>query len=285
MEKDFPWIDGEVHLLPPEWCKQRFNPPATETVMRRVLYDHRDRHIALPLATFEALEESMAVCGLDGAVLLGMPWKDDEMNWRNNAYLAEAMQRGGRYMYGMGLLPAPGCNLHDAVRRIADMGFQGVKVIPSWQGYRLDDAVLEPALEEMERRDLVLYPHTDQGYLPPDGLDPPHALLAVARRHPGLRILAPHLGGLLALYTLHAPVGSALKNVMFIASLPTTLRMTLYAVDAVGAARVAFGTDFPFNPSHDQKSLCDAFESLPLPAKDSRIVKGRSLVRFLERLE
>jgi len=282
-EKNYPWIDAEVHLLPPEWCKPSFLPASTETVMRRVLYEHRDRDIALPRATFEALEESMSVCGLDGAVLLGMPWKDDEMNWRNNAYLAEARERGGRYMYAMGLLPAPGCDLRDAVRRISDMGFQGVKVIPSWQGYVLDDAVFEPALDEMERRQLVLYPHTDQGYLPPHGFDPPHALLTVARRHPSLRILAPHLGGLLALYSLHPPVGRALKNVMFIASLPTTLRMTLYAVDAVGASRVAFGTDFPFNPSHDQKSLCDAFEALPLSIEDTRMVKGRSIVQFLER--
>lgn len=251
--------------------------------MRRVLYDHQDRDVALPHATFEGLQASMSACGLDGAVLLGMPWKDDDMNWRNNAYLAEAMARGGRYMYAMGLLPAPGTDLRDAVRRIADMGFQGVKVIPSWQGYRLDDPVLEPALEEMERRDLVLYPHTDQGYLPPEGNDPPHALLSVVRRHPGLRVLAPHLGGLLALYALHPPVGSALGNVLFIASLPTTLRMTLYAVDAIGAERIAFGTDFPFNPTHDQKSLCDGFLALPLDAEQARAIKGRNLVRFLER--
>jgi predicted TIM-barrel fold metal-dependent hydrolase len=282
-EIEFPWIDAEVHLLPPEWCTADYWPPTSESVMRRVVYDHKDRDRALRLATFESLEASMATCGIDGAVILGMPWTDEGMNWRNNEYLAEAMRRGGRYIFGMGLLPAPGADLRSAVRRISDMGFRGVKVIPSWQGYVLDDPVLEPALAEMERLGLVLYPHTDHAYLPPLGHDPAYALLNVARRHPDLRILAPHLGGLLALYALHEPVRAAIRNLMFIASVPATMRMTLYAVDAVGAERVAFGTDFPFNPSHDQASVCRDFASLPLDPATARGIKGRNLINFLDR--
>jgi predicted TIM-barrel fold metal-dependent hydrolase len=275
------WIDAEVHVLPPEWCNRDYYPAMSENVMRRVVYDHPERAEALRGATYEALRESLAACGLDGAVLLGMPWKDDDMNWRNNAYIADVLKKGDPHIYAMGLLPAPGADLRDAVKRIGDMGFRGVKVIPSWQDYVLDDAVLEPALDEMEKGGLILYPHTDQAYLPPAGRDPPHALLAVARRHPNLKILAPHLGGLLALYALHAPVSAALKNILFIASLPTTMRMTLYAVDAIGADRIAFGTDFPFNPAHDQAAICRAFEALPLENAARDAIKGQNLVDFL----
>jgi predicted TIM-barrel fold metal-dependent hydrolase len=205
------------------------------------------------------------------------------MNWRNNEYVARcAADHPGRF-YPFGLLPHPGSDDPvAAVRRLKrEFGCRGVKVIPSWQGWRLDDSSLDPVWRAMVEEDLILMTHTDHPFLPPEGHDPPHALLAVIRRHPELRVLAPHLGGMLAIYALHPPLRPLLANTLFVCSVPATMRMTLYAIDAAGPDNVAFGTDFPFNPSHDQRTVRRAFEALPMDEEIRAAVAGGNAARFL----
>jgi len=275
------WVDSEVHLFPPEWCEPRYQPPATEHVMRRMIFEHPEREQALSRATAEGLLNEMGRTGIDRAVVMGLPWQEPELCWRNNAYIAQAMRRSPDQLIGVGVLPPPSRgSVRDGVRRVADEGLRGVKVIPSWQGYRLHDPVFAPALEEMQARGLVLVPHTDHAYLAPDTSDTPHGLFEVARRYPGLRILAPHLGGMLCLYALHPPVRSVLANILFITTVPSTMIMVRFAVEAVGADRVAFGTDFPFNPSHDQATLRQAFAQLALAPESARRIAGANALRF-----
>ena len=224
--------------------------------MRRVVYEHPEREAALSRATVDELLVEMETAGIDRAVIMGLPWYDPELCRRNNAYISETVERYPGRFTGLGVLPPPGCGkLDDAVRRLAeDHGLVGAKVIPSWHGYRLNDPVFEPALRALSELDLVLMPHTDHAYLSPDRSDTAYGLFDVAKRYPNLRILAPHLGGLLCLYNLYPPVAEVLRNILFITTVPLTMRMVEFAVGAAGAERLAFGTDFPFNPSHDQRS-------------------------------
>ena len=276
------WVDSEVHLLPPEWCPPHYQPPTQEAVMRHMVYDHPEREMALSRASVEGLLAEMEAARIDRAVIMGLPWQDPEMCWRNNVYIAEVVQRYPGRFIGLGvLLPPDSGNLRGAVRRVAlEYGLKGVKVIPSWQGYRLNDRVFEPALEELIAHDLVLVPHTDHLFVPPDQADTAYGLYEVGRRYPELRILAPHLGGLLCLYALHAPVKPALENMLFVTTVPTTMQMVMFAVEAVGAERLAFGTDFPFNPSHDQRTVRQAFEALPLTDDDKRLIAGQNVLSF-----
>lgn len=276
------WIDCEVHVLPPEWRVAGWRPPASEDVLLRVLYDHPERDLALAGAGAEGLLAEMAAAGVDKAVIMGLPWRDADLNRQNDDYVRRLMTDHPGRFFGMGLLPAPGsADLVDAVSRMRDEGFRGVKVIPAWQGWRLDDPVLFPAYEAMARHGMVLTPHTDHFYMSPEVSDAPHRLLAVARRFPELKILAPHLGGLIALYGLYPPLRSALDNILFVSSVPSTMRMTLYAADAMGADRIAFGTDFPFNPSHDQRTVRASFEKLGFSEADTRAIAGENAERFL----
>ncbi len=270
-------------MLPPEWCAPGYSPPASEDVLRAKIYDHPDRDAALAGAHEDGLLAEMAAATVDGALLLGLPWRDPERNRLNNAYVSRLCRNHPGRFQGLGVTSAPNrADLRDEVRRIDDeLGLRGVKVIPSWQGYRLDDAEFEPALVEMEKRGLVLFPHIDHLYLPDEGFDPPFRLLNVAQRHPALRIIAPHLGGLMCLYHHHHPVHALLRNVLFVASVPLTLPFIRYAVDAAGAAAVAFGTDFPFNPSHDQRTVRAGVEQLGLSEGDLRFVMGGSIRQFL----
>jgi predicted TIM-barrel fold metal-dependent hydrolase len=278
------WMDAEVHLLPPEWCTRDFLPAQEEDILRKLVYTHPDRELALSRATAEATLEEMDRAGIARSVVMGLPWRSAEMNWKNNQYIADVCAAYPDRFIGMGMTPAPDTeDPREAVKRIAgDLGLSGVKVIPSWQGYSLDDAVFAPALEEMCKLGLPLEPHTDQGFLSPETYDSVYSLFTVACRYPELRILAPHLGGLLCLYNLHPPIQEKIKNIVFVGSVPTTMKMIEFAVQTVGADRVAFGSDFPFNPTHDQLSLRRQTESLDLDPEELRQVASGTLSRFFD---
>lgn len=276
------WIDAEVHLFPREWCVDGWRPPATESVLLKTVFDHPDRDLALAGAHLEGLLAELDRSGVHGAVIMGLPWLDPELCDRNNAAVAEAANAHPDRFIGLGLLPPPDRgDPVEAVARIREVhGLKGVKVIPAWQGWRLDDAAMDPVYREVAARGLVLFPHTDHPYLPDDGFDPPHRLFRVIQRHPDLKVAAPHLGGLLAAYGLYGPVREALKNVLFVGSVPKTMPMIRWAVEAVGIDRVAFGTDFPFNPSHDQRTMKQELLAMGFSAEELDRLAGANVLDF-----
>jgi hypothetical protein len=280
-------MDSEVHLFPPEWCDARFTPPPAERAIRTGIYEHTEGRLALSMATADGLLTEMAVSGIHKAAIMGLPWNEPEMCWRNNQYIAETVREHAGTFIGFGVLPPPAkLNLRDGVRRMADeFGLRGLKVIPSWQGFRLNDPLFAPALEELIRQNMVLVPHTDHMFKAPEQSDTAYSLYEVARRYPELGILAPHLGGLLCLYNLHEPLRPALNNIMFITSVPATMKMVSLAVEAVGAERVAFGTDFPFNSPHDQHTVRASLEALGLNQETVRLIAGENVLRFLGELK
>jgi hypothetical protein len=50
----------------------------------------------------------------------------------------------------------------------------------------------------------------------------------------------------------------------------------------VGAERVAFATDSPFNPSHDELGVRRSLESIGLDEHSLSMVSSGSLMKFLE---
>ena len=285
--KTITWIDSEVHLIPPEWCNKDYCPPSTEVIMKRIIYNHPERNQALSQGSVDGLLSEMEKSHIDHAVVMGLPWRTSKMCWYNNDYIFSIINQFPNNLTGIGVLPAPNQeSVKDAVKKIFETyGFQGIKVIPSWQNYRLSDRIFEPAIEEMILNHMVLVPHTDHLFISPDEADTAYSLYSVGQRYPELKILAPHLGGLLCLYALHEPIAEALQNMMFITSVPATMEMIKFAIETVGAERLVFGTDFPFNPSHDQQSVRRAFEKLDLSEKTKKLIVGDNLLAFLNNTE
>lgn len=276
------WVDAEVHLLPPKCCEQGFRPAEGEEIIREKIYDHPEGPLALSQASSGKLIEEMDASGIEKAVVMGIPWMSPEMCWQNNEYIAEAAERHRGRLIGIGVLPPPaGRDVANDVRRVFDeYGLKGVKAIPSWQGYALDDESFNPALDEIERSCMVLVPHTDHVIAADGWHDSPQSLYRTLVRHPGLKVLAPHLGGLLCLYNLLGSACEVLKNVLFVTTVPATMQMVAYALDALGAERLAFGSDYPFNPSHDQRSVRIMLEELRLPEADLALISGANVLRF-----
>lgn len=276
-------IDLEVRVLPAAWCADGYAPDAVEETALAKIYRHPLSRVALRRASEEALIEEMDRTGIGTAVVRALAWRDPERCRAHNRFLADLVRRHPDRFLAIGILPPPREIVpRDAVREmIEELGLAGVELIPSWQRYKLDDAVVEPALAEAERLGAPAAIEVDHMIHSPDRADTAHSALVVAERHPGLKMIVAHLGGLLCLYSLNDDVRPKLANMLFVTSVPRTPRWIWYAADAIGPRQVAFGSDFPFNVSSTQSHLLGEIEALPFTETDRALVLGGNAARFL----
>lgn len=271
-------IDAEIHLLHPDALSPAFRPGPGEPVAK-ALYEHPDFPLIQDKLTVEALHGSMRRNGVIAGVIMGMPWRDHGILRENNRFVeATARSSGGRLkaLY-IPSLDDPG----EAAREVEALDpavFLGVKLIPSWQGRAIDDEALAPLIRAVEARGMFLMVHTDHPTQSLDG-DTPYRLLRFAAANPELRILAPHLGGLLCLYALRPSIAEALRNVTYVTSVSATMRMTRYAAD-VNPANIVFGSDFPFNHCHDQETVLRGLRELALPPDVERMILFETAARL-----
>lgn len=271
-------IDAEVHLLHPEAREPDFARDRGEPV-RKYIHEHPDFPLLENKMGLPGLMSSMAESGIEQALIMGLPWRDQGIRKENNDYvLACAREHPGRFkaLY----IPDP-LRPEQAVREIEALDqefFAGIKLIPSWQGVAADDEALAPIWRAATAREMWAMVHTDHPFR--DAPDQPHRLLNLARNNPALKILAPHLGGLLCLYALLPEVKKLLSRVVFVSSVSATMEFTAFAA-RVNPNNVIFGADFPFNHCHDQITPLRAFDELGLPPSVAAGILGETARKLL----
>lgn len=140
--------------------------------------------------------------------------------------------------------------------RLAAAGIPGIKIHPDFQGFNLDDPRLEPILEAISGRFLLMVHVGD--YLPPEqNPSSPQKLAALLDRFPRLQVIAAHLGGFqhwacvvdhLAGRDLYLDTSSSLN------AIPSRLLFDIFAHHP--RERILFGSDYPlFDPSAEMKLL------------------------------
>jgi predicted TIM-barrel fold metal-dependent hydrolase len=199
-----------------------------------------------------------------------------------NAYIHQAMVSHPGRILGFGWAdPNLGVEAaRDTVRRcIYDYGFYGVKLNGAQNSYFVDDPALSlPVIEEIARTGRLLafhvgadaYEHTH-----------PFRVAKVARRFPELQILVVHMGGagkpdltratteFAAEHTNLTLIGSAVRSVPIVR-----------AIKALGAGRVCFGSDTPFELMHVEVARYNALLA-DLPAQDRQKVMAGNIARLL----
>ncbi|MBF0103945.1 MAG: amidohydrolase family protein [Deltaproteobacteria bacterium] len=258
-------IDAEVHLISPEITKEMGMRPGREPFLRRAILTHPDGKKALKLATTGALIRSMDQNRIGSSLIMGLPFCDDALNQQNNRYIYESCRRYPDRLYGLGIVNLVNKKKsRDAVQRFKnDYGFLGVKVIPAWQGVSLSSKVFFSFAECLVKNKMLLLPHVSYVLGAPQG-DGPADLFALIKRHPELKVLAPHLGGLLCFHYTYGPVKKYFNNVRFITSVPESMRLVGLASQVLEPHHLVFGTDFPFQPDHSQGAVIKKFEALKL---------------------
>jgi predicted TIM-barrel fold metal-dependent hydrolase len=140
--------------------------------------------------------------------------------------------------------------------RLAAAGIKGIKIHPDFQGFRLDDARLDPILEALRGR-FWLMVHIGDRFPPDENPSSPQKLAVILDRFPGLQVIAAHLGGFqhwawvvefLAGRDLYLDTSSSLT------AIPTRLLFDIFLHHP--RERILFGSDYPlFDPSEEMKLL------------------------------
>jgi len=217
------------------------------------------------------------------------PYLENEVNGAyaarlaNDLFLEIGAQRTGRFgIFGTLPLPHVDAALAETERCLGELHMLGVTLGCSIAGRPLDEPEFSPLFEELDHRGAVLFIHPQgvgatgplvqgPGLRPLVGLPFEDTVSSVRLalsgwidRYPNIRVIVPHLGGMLPYlfgrfdYTLEAlegqPAGDwrlerqviqGLRRFWFytVRNHPPALRC---ACETLGADRLVFGSDFPF---------------------------------------
>lgn len=293
-------IDVHSHIYPPAYLELlggRREIPRVDTRDGKswfVIFPEEERTggrpIEPPMSSLDAKLAFMDEAGIDQTVVsLGNPWLDplpgrDSIDWarRINADLAGLEADSGGRVHALGILPNATPEDAAAMAREVDAtpGLYGLISGCRICGLRLDDPALEPLWATLNELELPVFfhPHNAPAIEELDGFGtalplgigfPAETTIALARlamsgvllRHPKLRLMAAHSGGMLpflaarldvtwrgdpiAQQRLPVPPSSELAK-LWLDTVSYHPRAMHAAADLVGPRQLVFGTDHPF---------------------------------------
>ncbi len=168
----------------------------------------------------------------------------------------------------------------DEAQRALDQGCFGVKLNGAQNGYPIDDPQLAmPVIGEVARAGSVLALHVGA-----DAYDHTHParVATIARAFPALRILVVHMGGA-AFHDLSAPaiaVAADHPNLTLVGS-AVRAQPILRAIHTLGADRVCFGSDTPFELMHVELAKYRALLEGEISPMEIEDVMGGNIARVL----
>ncbi len=199
-----------------------------------------------------------------------------------NAYVYEATRRHPDRILGFGWAdPNLGVDRAAALARrcVEEYGFYGVKLNGAQNFFYIDDPALSiPVIEEVARLGSRLAFHVGA-----DAFERTHPfrVAKIAERYPDLPILAVHMGGV-----GHADLTNAMiefaeqrPNITLIGSGVREVAV-LKAVRALGASRVCFGSDTPFNLMHVEVAKYHALLEGEATLEESDLIMGGNIARL-----
>ena len=232
--------------------------------------------------THDELVRRMDRAGVDRALTWLRPPYMREIA-ESNAYVYEATQQHPDRILGFGWAdPHLGVERSkDDVRRcIYDYGFYGVKLNGAQNGFYIDDPKLSlPLVEEITRTGKLLAFHVGT-----DAYETTHPfrVAKVARMFPELKILMAHMGGVAHHDLSNAAIEMAQEcpNLILIGS-AVRARAILKAIKVLGANRVCFGSDTPFELMHVEVAKYKALLNGEVTPEEKQQVMGSNIARLL----
>ena len=243
-----------------------------------------DSHLTLtesPSQTAEQLIANMDKAGIDKSVIwLQPPYMrvlDDA-----NKYIYESYKKYPDRLVPIGWVD-PHFGIDECMRMLKvcldDYGMKGIKLNGAQNSFYIDDPSLEPIYDELEKRNSVLAFHVGADFY---NFTHPYRVGKVAKKHPGLRILCAHMGGAGRpdLGDSAIEMAQEYPNMMLVGSAIAYTRV-LEGIKTLGADRVCFGTDAPFNYQWVEAAAYKALLEGEIPQEDIEKVMGLNIEKFL----
>jgi predicted TIM-barrel fold metal-dependent hydrolase len=221
-------------------------------------------------SSFEAMEQCLAECGIDGAILTATDQRD------NNAVAAFIAGAGSRkYWFFPWLHPGVEADLDYARRNLGKI--HGLKVHPSCDKIRITDARTKPLLALAQDEGLPVMVHCGRW----QEMSSYRFALEAAARHPAVRFVLSHMGGdtpELEMATIDGVVEGALDNVFLGIEGVREYWAVQRAVDELGAEKVVFGSDFPLGHPRMYMGLVEA---LKITQEQKALIMGGNALRLV----
>ena len=237
----------------------------------------------------------MENAGVDKAVLLGWYWENPDSCILHNDWHAQWIEEDAdRFIAFVTLHPSMKDPLAELSKR-QQQGFVGIGEAHPWvqSANMRQPAWLECMAFASEAGWPVTFHVTEPvGHDYPGRIPTPlEEFLWLAREFPDLKIILAHAGGLLPFYELNPRVRPFLKNVYYdLAACSLLYDPSIYRklIDAVGAEKILWGTDYPLRilPDSQKKPDFSAFrrevlESANLTKEQEDAILGNNLLSLL----
>ena len=248
------------------------------------------------MGTLPALQRILSEAGVDRAVVFapfgweGGAWEETVGRIDRNEWLCRKLEQHPNLLGFANVYPRD----HDApsqLKRAVEMGLVGAKVHPPVMRIRLDDPDLEPFWRTAEELRIPISFHTGvhgwhlRHYMP-------ILLDDIAQRHPDLPIIMEHLGGIAffdqALAVLHNNKNSFV-GLTQCSGRDATYRLAperiALLLDTVGADRIVYGLDHPWNNDNLAALQNDIgwIRGWDVPDEDKDKILGGNLTRLVTR--
>jgi predicted TIM-barrel fold metal-dependent hydrolase len=242
-----------------------------------------DTHISPTGGTFSLGEHvaRMERAGVDKTLTWLKPDYVGEEIEGHNAYVYEATLAYPDRILGFGWADPTVSVAHakDMVKKcVYEYGFHGVKLNGAQNNYTIDNPELSlPVVEEIAKAGSVLAFH-----IGPDAYERTHPFRAakIAKMYPEMSILMVHMG-MTNRDMIGAVIEMALENSnMYLVGSGTTDSAILTAIRTLGADRVCFGTDAPFQRPHVVLAMYNASLEGEVSEEEKALVMGGNIARL-----
>lgn len=222
----------------------------------------------------------------------------------NDRFTEVCRKHRGRF-YAFGALPLPHVDesLAEMGRCMDELDMVGVTMGCSVIGRQLTDPLFDPVYAELNRRSatLFLHPTGDEstgpfgassrlnvvvGFYMEDTVAAVRlAEAGVPSRYPDMKIIIPHLGGLVPLLVARlgrvaSPVLKELKKMWF-DTLNDQVEAVSCACSALGPQRFVYGTDYPYASEAEYTQRLRRLADLGLPAGEVTQIQGERVAALL----
>ena len=246
--KTTPIVDAHVHIFPPELIAQR-----AQLLEQDTWFAEAFGHPKAKMTTVDDLIISMDKAGVDLSIVVGWPWRSNELCARHNDYLAESAQRYPDRIKWLGIINPSAAAAIDEITRCTDLGAIGFgEINADGQGFSWQNPEdFEEALTAIAALGLTVMTHTSEpvGHIyPGKGLAHPQAILTAIETVPVVKWMLAHWGGGLPFYELMPEVKLACANVSYDSAATSYLynpAVFRNVIDLVGVEKVVFGSDWP----------------------------------------
>lgn len=231
--------------------------------------------------TYDALLGMMDKNGVDRALVwLQPPYMRDITE--SNAYVNEATKAHPDRFLGFGWAD-PNISLENALTEakkcLYDYNLYGVKLNGAQNEYFIDDEALTfPIIEEVTNAGKLLAFHCGADHY---HRTHPYQIAKIAKAFPETQILCVHMGGAGKPDLSRAAIELAQEhaNVTLIGSAVSHIPV-LHAINVLGAERVCFGSDTPFQFMHVCLAMYHALLKEELPIEEQELVMAGNMKRL-----